>query len=404
MPAAARGAIQPAMNLETPVTSPAERSAPDPALAQALDPLLDRALADRRIVGAVLLVARDGALAYARAAGLADRETGRPMARDTVFRAASLTKPVVTAAALALVEAGIVGLDDPVTRYLPDFRPAWEGEAPVITLRHLLTHTSGLSYGFLQPDDGPYLRLGVSDGLDQPGLGFAENLPRISEAGLTFPPGAAWLYSVGMDVLGAALEAATGQSLGAIVAERVTGPLGMADSGFAPPDRARLAEAYADGPPPVRMGDSYVVPFYDLSGIRFAPDRIFDTASFPSGGAGMACSAPDFLAFLEAVRTGGAPILRPETAAAMMSNQTGALEVVFNGPGYGFGFGGSVLLDPAVAGAPHSAGTWQWGGVYGHSWLVDPGRALTCVLMTNTAVEGMTGQLALEVAGAVVSA
>lgn len=379
-------------------------SRPDPAMADRLDRVLDAALAEQRIAGAVALVARDGALAYARAVGQADVEAGRPMALGTIFRAASLTKPIVTAAALSLAEDGVIGLDDPVTRHLPDFKPKWQNEAPTITIRHLLTHTAGLGYGFLQPDDGPYLKLGVSDGLDQPGLTFEQNLPRIAEAGLFFPPGAAWLYSVGMDVLGAAIEKATGKGLGEVVAERVTRKLGMADTGFTVADRSRLAVAYADGPPPMRMGETHVVPFAELSGIRFAPDRIFHPASFPSGGAGMACSAPDFLSFLEAIRTGGAPIVEESTAKTMMTNQTGDLPIAIVGPGVGFGFGGAVLLDAAQSGSPHLPGAWQWGGVYGHSWYVDPARRVSFVLMTNTAVEGMSGRLSQELAAAAAAA
>lgn len=372
---------------------------PDSALAERLDPIVDAALAEGRVAGAVALVAKDGNLAYARAAGLADIESARPMTLGAIFRASSLTKPIVTAAALSMVEDGTIGLDDPVTRYLPAFQPKWDGQPPTITLRHLLTHTAGLSYGFMQPNDGPYLKLGVSDGMDQPGMSFEENLARISEAGLFFPPGAAWLYSVGMDVLGAALQEAAGRPLGEVVAERVTRKLGMADTGFSVSDRDRLATAYADGPPPVRMGATHTVPFAELSGIRFAPDRIFDPASFPSGGAGMVCSAPDFLAFLEAIRTGGGPVVGAETAQAMRTNQTGGHAIVTSGPGWGFGFGGAVMLDPAASGSPLPAGAWMWGGVYGHSWFVAGDTSL--VLMTNTSTEGMSGRLSQELFAAV---
>jgi CubicO group peptidase (beta-lactamase class C family) len=377
---------------------------PSAALAAALDPVLETALAEGRIAGAVALVARGGGLAYARAIGNADIAAGRAMTLDTIFRASSLTKPIVTAAALSLVEDGVVGLDDPVTRYLPDFTPKFGDETPTITLRHLMTHTAGLSYGFMQPVDGPYLQLGVSDGMDQPGLGFGEELSRIVQAGLFFPPGAAWLYSVGMDVLGAALEAATGKSLPQLVYERVTGKLGMGDTGFTVSDRSRLATAYADGPPPVPMGETHVVPFAELSGIRFAPDRIFDPASFPSGGAGMACTAPDFLAFLEAIRQGGAPVVRRETAQAMTTNQTGSHAIVTSGPGWGFGYGGAVMLDPAASGSPLPEGAWMWGGVYGHSWFVDPAGGTSYVLMTNTSTEGMSGQLSLDLMAAALGA
>jgi CubicO group peptidase (beta-lactamase class C family) len=368
----------------------------DAGLAARLDPVLDTALAENRIVGAVALVAKGGELAYGRAVGLADREAGRAMTVDTIFRASSLTKPIVTAAFLSLVEDEIMGLDDPVIRWLPDFQPKFQGEVPTITLRQLLTHTAGLSYGFMQPDDGPYLKLGVSDGMDQPGLGFPEQLRRITEAGLSFPPGAAWLYSVGLDVLGAAIEAATGKTLGQVVTERVTSKLGMADTGFQVADRARLAGAYADGAPPVAMGETYTVPFAELSGIKFAPDRIFDPGSYPSGGAGAACTAPDFLVFLEAIRTGGRPVVKQATASAMMTNQTGGHLIVTSGPGVGFGFGGAVITDKSVAASPLPAGAWLWGGVYGHSWFVDPASDLSYVLMTNTSTEGMSGRLSQD--------
>ncbi len=373
----------------------------DAGLAARLDAAFDRALAERRLVGGVVLAAENGRPAYARAAGLADRRTGRPMTEDTIFRMASLTKPMVTAAALALVEDGVLGLEDPVTRWLPDFQPLYDGKAPAITIRQLLTHTAGLSYGFMQPDDGPYLRLRVSDGMDQPGLSFGEELGRVVEAGLFYPPGAAWLYSVGMDVLGAILEKATGKSLPQIVAERVARPLSMKDTGFTVTDPGRLAVPYADGSPPVEMGEACTVPFAELSGIRFAPARAFDAKSFPSGGAGMVGTAPEFLSFLEAIRTGGDGVVSAEAARQMMTNQTGDLAIVTNGPGWGFGFGGAVLLDPALAASVHSKGVWLWGGVYGHSWFVDPARALSVVVMTNTAIEGMTGTFAVDVAAAV---
>jgi len=366
--------------------------------------VIDAALAEARVVGAVALVAVRGELAYARAAGLADREAGRAMTTDAIFRASSLTKPIVTAAFLALVEDEIVGIDDPVIRYLPDFQPKWDGQVPTITLRQLLTHTAGLSYGFMQPNDGPYLQLGVSDGMDQPGLGFPEELKRITEAGLVFPPGAAWLYSVGLDVLGAAIEAATGKTLGQVVAAKVTDKLGMADTGFSIADPARLAVAYADGMPPVKMGAAHTVPFAELSGIKFAPERINTPGSFPSGGAGAACTAPDFLTFLEAIRTGGGGVVRDDMARAMMTNQTGSHAIVVSGPGVGFGFGGAVITDAAAAASPLPQDSWLWGGVYGHCWFVDPGGEMSFVLMTNTSTEGMSGRLSQDLQAAAAGA
>ncbi|MCA3885139.1 MAG: beta-lactamase family protein, partial [Burkholderia sp.] len=163
-----------------PVT--AFRVEPDAALRHRLDDALDRALADERMVGAVVLVAQDGELRYARAAGLADRETGTPMREDALFRLSSVTKPVVAAAAMRLVAAGHLTLDEPVARWLPEFRPTLtDGTPAVITLRHLLSHTAGLGYRFLEADgDGPYARAGVSDGMDRSGLSLDENLRRIA--------------------------------------------------------------------------------------------------------------------------------------------------------------------------------------------------------------------------------
>jgi CubicO group peptidase (beta-lactamase class C family) len=385
------------------MTSLFDASAADPALSRGIDAAIDRALAEKRIVGTVVLVAQDGRLVYRRAAGLADREAGRPVREDTVFLYASLTKPMVTAAALRLVEEGRIALADPVTKYLPDFRPKLaDGSEPVITIHHLLTHTAGLIYGFAEPADGPYHRAGVSDGLGAPGRSFAENLRRIASAPLAFAPGSAWAYSLALDVLGAVLEQAAGESLGDLVRSRIAGPLGLADTGFGPPDRSRLATAYADGSPePVRMGDRYAIPApQPFAGLSFAPGRIFDPASYPSGGAGMAGTAGDFLMFLEALRRGGAPILKPETVQAMATSQIPGLAMP-ESPGTTFGYGFALVADPAAAGVPMTAGTWRWGGVYGHSWFVDPARRLSVVGLTNTAFEGMNGRFVADLRAAI---
>jgi CubicO group peptidase (beta-lactamase class C family) len=378
----------------------------DDALGRRLDGVIDAALAERRLVGGVVLVARNGALAFGRAAGLADREAGAPMRRDTIVRFASLTKPIVSVAALALAEAGVIDLADPVTRFLPEFRPRTaDGQAPEITLRHLLTHTSGLTYDFLEPPESAYHATGISNGFDVPGVAMADNLKRIAAWPLSFPPGAAWNYSVSTDVLGAALAAAAGESLPALTRRLVTGPLGMTDTDFTAVDPARLAVAYADAPPesggePVRMGERHEVPFA-FSPLRYAPGRILDPLSFPSGGAGMAGTADNYLTFLETLRLGGGDVLSPAGAALMATNAIGDLPVGLTGPGYGFSLGAGVLLDPAAAGAPQSAGTWSWGGVYGASWFVDPANALTVVILTNTAIEGMAGALTVAVRDAV---
>jgi CubicO group peptidase (beta-lactamase class C family) len=363
----------------------------DHALAARLDKVVDRAIAEQQLVGTVVLVAREGVTVYARAAGLADREAGRAMKVDTIFRLASITKPIVTAAVMRLVEDGRLELDQPVTRWLPEFRPRLaDGSTPEITLRHLLTHSSGLGYRYGDPEGGPYHQANVSDGLDQPGLGLDENLRRLAGCPLYFPPGTSWRYSLGIDVAGRVLEKATGQDLKTAVAKLVTGPLAMRDTDFAVTDEQRLAAAYADGvPQPVRMEGETMV--QGRSGVmRFEPARHRDPGSFLSAGAGMIGTAPDFLRFLETIRTGGAPILAAETVQAMMADQVGS-KAETQGPGWGFGLGWAVLSDPAVATTPQGQSTIQWGGAYGHSWFVDPTRAVSLVAFSNTAVAGVNG-------------
>jgi CubicO group peptidase (beta-lactamase class C family) len=370
-----------------------------------IDAVITRALSENRIVGTVVLIARDGELVYRHAAGLADRESGREMRVDTLFRLASVTKAIVCAAAMALVERDELSLESPIDRWLPEFRPKLpSGESPEITVRHLLTHTAGLDYRFQQPPDGPYARANVSDGLDQPGLSLQENLRRIARAPLVRQPGVAWQYSVAIDVLGAVVERAAGRSLPDVVAERITRPLGMTDTAFTIADMSRLAVPYADATPqPKRMSDGEVVPFMTGAGIVFVPSRALDPTSFASGGSGMIGAASDLLAFFETIRRGGRPVLSEESTTEMMRNQNATLpgDAQGPGPGWGFGFGGAVLTDPSAAGSPQSRGTWQWGGVYGHSWFVDPERRLTVIALTNTALEGLAGRFPIELRDAI---
>jgi CubicO group peptidase (beta-lactamase class C family) len=359
-----------------------------------IDRAIDEALTAKRIVGTVVLVARNGALLHHRAAGFADREAGRPMTEDTIFRFASISKPLTSATALALIERGKMNLEDPVTRFLPEFRPKLpHAREPQILIRHLLTHTSGLGYASMQPPDGPYAAARISDGLEQPGVSLEENLRRLSSVPLHFEPGTAWMYGMSTDVLGWAIARAHGGTLGEAIAHYVSGPLGMKDTGFRVTDPKRLSVAYGDGEPePVRMQDiDHVVPIPERGGqLVFSPARNLDETSYHSGGAGMVGTAPDFIRLLEAFRTGGGAILKPETMEMASRNQIGDLPRT--GPrdaGWRFGLVSSILADPVAAATPQSVGTLQWGGVYGHQWFVDKTAGLSVVIFTNTAVHGL---------------
>ena len=361
-----------------------------------MDAVIDEALETGRVVGAVVLVRERGALVYERAAGYRDREAGLPMALDTVFRWASLTKPLVSATALALVERHRLTLEDPVTEFLPEFTPRLpDGTSPSITLRHLLTHTAGLGYPSSAHGD-PYEAARISTGIDQPGLSLEENLRRIASAPLYSAPGSAWRYSVAADVVGAIIEVVHGDSLADAVDTYVTGPLDMNDSAFVVRNPEWLAVPYADGDRrAVRMGEPHRV-----GDLVFSPARAFDRRSFQSGGGGMVGTAGDFMRFLEAWRLGGSPILTPETVEEASRNQVNGLRE-HDAPGWGFGFISGVLLDPQRAGSRSSAGTLSWGGVYGNSWFLDRAGALSFVALTNTALEGNSGAFRDDIRAAV---
>ena len=374
-------------------------------LTHRIDAALQSALDQKRLVGAVIAVMQDGELAHFKAYGLSDREAGRAMKEDDIFRLASITKPLVTAAAMRMIELGKLALDTPVTDFLPDFKPKLpDGSTPTITIRHLLTHTSGLSYDFLQPESGPYNTIKVSAGIDGD-LTMEENLGRMVQAGLTFPPGAMWLYSVAIDVLGAILAKIEGTDVEGVVQKYVAQPLGLKDTSFHVTDAARLVQPYSNAAPePVRIGDNFKQPFVPgCAPINLGTSRAFNRHAFQGGGGCMNGTAGEIVRFLDTIRAGGGPILSQETTQAMMSNQIGPLRVIFDPTGNtAFGFGGSILLDPAASGSFLSPGTWQWGGVWGHSWHVDPTRKTTIVNLTNTTLEGMVGQVVRDVQQAVV--
>lgn len=373
-------------------------------LRRRLDTVLDIALQEKRIIGAVVMVACDGELVYQGAAGYAERETQTTMRPDHLFRLASVTKPIVTVAALRLIDEQRLALHDPVTRWLPDFRPTLpNGHEPVITLHHLLTHTAGLSYGFAEADDSSYHRLGISDGLDDVEFDLDENLRRLAKTPLVHAPGEKWRYSLAIDVLGAVIERTTGEPLPVAVSRLVTQPLGMSDTAFHAHSPERLATAYANADPePVRILDGMRVPLPEEIGIavRFVPRRALNAQAYPSGGAGMVGTAADILKLLEMIRRKGAPLLSTSMVNSMHTDYVGA-EAQAHGPGWGFGYGGAVLANPMLAATPQSKGTLQWGGVYGNWWFVDPTRALSVVLLTNTAYEGMCGALTGQVRDAV---
>lgn len=364
----------------------------------ALDRAIDDALADRRLVGCVVMLAASGRVVHARAAGLADRESGRAMQPDTWLRYASVSKPFTTLAALRLMDRGRLSPDDAVTRWLPGFAPALpDGSRPRITIDHLLSHLAALDYGFNQPEDGAYARAGVSDGIGDTGITLAENLRRLAEVPLDRAPGTRWRYSLATDVLGAVIEAVTDRPLPEAMADLVTDPLGI-EAGFAAP--ASISANYAsDSTPPRRMAGPTRVsnPLRPDQSYHFLPERILAADAYPSGGGGMAGTAPAALAVLEALRDG--PFISEGLREQAQRNRIDHRHPM-RGPGWGHAWVGAVVTDARTAGIGLPKGCFSWGGIYGHSWIVDPSRGLSLLALTNTTTEGMNGAFAVEIAAA----
>ncbi|MEB6336073.1 serine hydrolase domain-containing protein [Serratia rhizosphaerae] len=363
-----------------------------------------RAVAQGSIVGSVVLVAQHGKIIAALASGEADRERRRPMRRNALFRLSSVSKPFITLAALRMAEQGKLTLDDAVSRWLPWFRPALDnGETPVIRLRHLLTHTAGLDYRFKQPADGPYHQRAVMDGLELSTLTLEQNLRRLAEVPLTAEPGSQFSYSLAIDLLGAVLEQAAEMPLPYLFNHWVAQPLGLADSGFVAQDTERLTGAYYNtdaGPAVMQDGQRLSLPPEFGFDVEFSPSRALDATAYPSAGAGMVGSADDVIKLVETLRNGANGLLQPATVALLQRPHVSAAAEV-QGPGWGFGFGGALLVDAELASTPQHNGTLQWGGVYGHSWFCDPQAGLSVVALTNTAFEGMCGDYPQEIRDAV---
>ncbi|MNH17350.1 Esterase EstB [compost metagenome] len=254
-----------------------------------------------------------------------------------------------------------------------------------------------------QPADGPYQRLGVKDGMELSSLTLEQNLQLLAQAELLAEPGSAFNYSLAIDVLGAVLEQAAGEPLPQLFSQWVAQPLGLANTGFYTSDADNLATAYHDiatRPEPIHDGMRLQLPEGFGFDIELSPSRAFDPQAYASGGAGMVGDADDVLRLVEALRAGGEGILQPATVTLMRQPHVGA-EAEVQGPGWGFGFGGAVLVDAQLAATPQHSGTLQWGGVYGHSWFYDPQAELSVVALTNTAFEGMCGLYPQQIRDAV---
>jgi len=374
---------------------PTAQSAQSPFSAARLarvDRVLQQYVDESRIAGAVALVLRDGQPVYERAVGWSDREAGRKMTTDTVFRIASQTKAITSTAVLMLLEEGKLGLGEPVGHFIPSFSTttvAVRNETGVamvpakraITIRDLLTHTAGISYG----TDSQVASLYEAKGLGPAaGLGWytadktepiCNTMERLGTLPFVSQPGDAWVYGYNTDVLGCVVERVSGTALDEFIRTRITGPLGMKDTQFFLPaaQRDRLAAVYGNG------GDGKIVRSPD--GAKGQGHYVEGPRRSFAGGAGLLSTARDYARFLEMIRNGGAlgavRILAPRTVDLMTSNQVGTLH---SNAGLGFGLGFETT-DRYGANGMDAVGSFGWGGAYGTVYRVDPQARLVIVLM-----------------------
>ncbi len=355
---------------------------------------VQQSIDDKRIAGAVTLVMRHGQLAWLKAQGMQDREAGKPMQSDTIFRICSMTKPITSVAVMMLYEEGHFLLEDPISKYLPEFKnpkvlvkPANGGEAYTIpatreiTIRDLLRHTSGLTYHW-NADIGPLYRdANVGHGLLPYDGTIAENVQRLAKVPLLFNPGERWEYSLSVDVLGRLVEVASGMPLDQFLRTRIFEPLGMKDTYFYIPDNKldRLATAYT---------------YYTDKGLNRFPDTPITegansySADYPyrgprklfSGGAGLNSTATDYARFCEMMLEGGklgnVRLLSRKSVELMTHDQLGRIS---QDQSFGLGFGVDGVKTPlAELGTP---GEFNWGGFFYTAFSIDPKEQMIVVFM-----------------------
>jgi len=365
-----------------------------------LSSAVQRSIDDKRIAGAVTLVARRGHVAFFKAQGMADREAGKPMRLDSMFRICSMTKPITSLAVMMLYEEGHFLLEDPISKYLPEFKnpkvlvkPASGAPYTIpatgeITIRDLLRHTSGITYNW-NADLGPmYKDANVASGLLPYDGTIADSTKRLAGLPLLFNPGEKWEYSLGVDVLGRLVEVVSGKPLDEFFRTRIFEPLGMKDTYFYPPDNKldRLATAYT---------------YYDDKGLNRFPDTpITDgpftySADYPvrgpkklfSGGAGLVSTAADYARFcqmmLDGGKAGNTRLLSRKSVELMTQDQLGKVSA---DQGFGLGFGVDGVKTPlAELGSP---GEYNWGGFFYTAFSIDPKEQMIVIFMGQLHPEG----------------
>ncbi len=352
-----------------------------------LHSLMQRAVDDKRIAGIVTILARHGKVVDYRTYGVSDIAIGAPIAKDAIFRDFSMTKPVTGVAMMILYEQGKWLPSDPISKYIPEFEhlkvfKGMDGDGkPILadpdhapTMRELMTHTAGFTYGFF--GDTPVDKM-YRDVKPLQSKNLQEMIDKLAKLPLLYQPGKGWTYSVSMDIQGYIVEKLSGQPLPDFMRDHIFEPLGMKDAGFFVPEekRKRLVTLYRTGPNGELLAD-------DNGGN--VPRDYSTQPSAPSGGGGMVSTAEDYFRFAEMLahhgELNGTRILAPATVALMTSNHvpdellTGQFGIGLQQmrQGFGYGYNCAVVFDPAEANLPEGKGTFFWDGAAGTWFWVDP--------------------------------
>ncbi len=361
-----------------------------------IDKMCEEAVAAGDLPGIVSLIARDGKIVHWKAYGMADNQKGRQLNRDDIFRIASQTKAITSTAVMMLWEQGKFRLDDPISKYIPEFKnpqvlnsfkysdTTWTG-IPAnneITIRHLLTHTSGIGYGVIDGDERMkmiYQKAGVTDLFTTENITIEESVKKLAKLPLHHHPGEKYTYSEGLDVLDYFVEIISGMPFDEFLKTHIFDPLGMNDTRF------YLPESKADRLVAVQHKtddgwEKYPVTFYDTD------YPVKGAKAFFSGGAGLSSTAKDYATFLQMYLNGGeyngVRLLSRTTVRTIMGNQTNGL---FNGPEeyYGLAFG-VVTSDGVLKGGMGSEGTFDWGGYFNTQYFADPAENVIGIIMKQT--------------------
>jgi len=345
-------------------------------------------------ISSAVMVGRD--LVDVSCVGWADKEAQIPLRTDHIFRVFSNTKLVTSCAALLLLEEGRIRLDDPIETFIPQLgsrkvlRPGatsiddTEPAQSSITIRQLLSHTAGLSYGFFDPGTVIFKALNER-GVHNPNTTLAEMVDVLADLPLIYQPGTSWEYSLATDVTSRLVEVVSGQSFDKFIKARIFDPLGMVDTGFVVPqqDQGRLVAYYAgaDLMEPMKPGLTRTdnAPF---------PGAYLRPVARLSGGGGLVSTLPDMVALIRSLLPGGPTLLKPDTIAMMMSNQLPEgrwirFALMGEQPGKAHALAGGLILNPSPIDHPDAAGEFYWGGVAGTQWWISPKTGIAGVMMAQ---------------------